>query len=182
MIASVAASDNPSERAVSGRRLEPLDQAWDEREAVRAAANRELHAELLGSGVDRLAGIAGTAALILVACLLSVTAWAPRDQAPWSTVYPRFVLVLSVGAGVSAFIFGLTRLPRLRPQHAHDLGSIYLFVLSLLLGVLRHSYPWAPGELARQVSPAVIPILAFGALIPNSPRGSLATLLLAAAT
>lgn len=183
MLGRVAASEDPSERAVTpDRRLEPLDQSWDEREAVRAAANRELRAEVLGSGVDRLAGISGVGALILIACLASVMAWAPRDQAPWSAVYPRFVVTLAVAAGVSALIFGLTRLPRLRPQHAHDIGSIYLFVLCLLLGVLRHSYPWAAGELARQVSPAVIPILAFGALIPMSPRGSLATLLLAAAT
>jgi len=183
MLGCVAASEDPSSKAVTpDRRLEPLDQSWDEREAVRAAANRELRAEVLGSGVDRLAGISGVGALILLACLAAVMAWAPRDQAPWSAVYPRFVLTLAIATGVSAVIFGLTRLPRLRPQHAHDIGSIYLFVLCMLLGVLRHSYPWAAGELARQVSPAVIPILAFGALIPMSPRGSLATLLLAAAT
>jgi len=183
MLSRVAASEHPSDSAATpDRRLEPLDQSWDEREAVRAAANHELRGEILGSGVDRLAGISGISALILLGCLVSVVVWAPRDLAPWNAVYPRFVLLFAIAAGVSALTFGLTRLPRLRPQQAHDIGSIYLFVLCLLLGVLRHSYPWAPGELARQVSPAVIPILAFGALIPMSPRSSLATLLLAAAT
>jgi eukaryotic-like serine/threonine-protein kinase len=179
----VAAPDHPSERPDgSGRRLEPLDQSWDEREAVRAAANKELRGEVLGSSVDRLAGIAGISGLVLMACLLAVLGFARRDQHPWTAAYSTFVITLSVAIGTSVLVFALTRLPKLRAQHAYDIGSAYLFVLSLLLGVLRHSYPWAPGELVRQVSPAVIPILAFAALIPAAPRGSLATLLVAAAT
>jgi serine/threonine protein kinase len=179
----VAATDHPSERpAGSGQRLEPLDQSWDEREAVRAAANKELHGEVLGSSVERLAGIAGISGLVLGAALLAVVALAHRDKHPWTTAYPTFVITLSIAAGVSALVVALTRLPKLRAQHAQDIGAVYLFILTLMLGVLRHSYPWAPGELARGVSPAVIPILAFGALIPASPRGTLATLLVAAAT
>jgi serine/threonine protein kinase len=183
MLGVVAAPDHPSETPDGlGRRLEPLDQSWDEREAVRAAANKELRGEVLGSSVDRLAGIAGISGLVLVTALLAVVAFARRDQHPWTTAYSTFVIALGVAAGASAFVFGLTRLPKLRAQHAYDIGSVYLFVLTLMLGVLRHAYPWAPGELARQVSPAVIPILAFAALIPAAPRGSLATLLVAAAT
>jgi eukaryotic-like serine/threonine-protein kinase len=179
----VAAPDHPSERPDgSGRRLEPLNQSWDEREAVRAAANKELRGEVLGSSVDRLAGIAGISGLVLTACLLAVLAFADRTRHPWDVAHSTFVITLSVAVGTSALVFALTRLPKLRAQHAYDIGSAYLFVLALMLGVLRHSYPWAPGELVRQVSPAVIPILAFAALIPAAPRGSLATLLVAAAT
>src|SRR5262245_17151719 len=123
--AVVAAPDHPSERPDgSGRRLEPLDQSWDEREAVRAAANTELRAEVLGSAVDRLGGLAGISAGVLLLGLLAVVTLAPRAQHPWTTAYSTFVITLSIGAGVSALVFGLTRLPKLRAQHASDIGSV----------------------------------------------------------
>src|SRR3954470_19639667 len=64
---------------------------WDEREAVRAAANRELNADLLGPAVERLGGIAVVSAGVLAAYLVSLVALVPRGEEPWSNVFPSFV-------------------------------------------------------------------------------------------
>ncbi len=162
-------------------RLEPSGRGWDEREAVRAAANRELRSELLASGVERLGGIAGLAGLLLLAALGALFAFADRTAPPWSVAFPRFRLALVLAVVSSAAVYAAARSERLRRQHVHDLGSAYLVLLCLLIAVMRHALPWNAFELLRQVSPAVVPILAFGALIPATPRGSVATLLLAAA-
>ena len=147
--------------------------AWDEREAVRAAANLELHSDLLGTAVDRLAGISLIAALVLGVTAIAVLGLVPRERSTELTL-------LGVAIGVSFGMYGLTRLKTLKPAVVTDLGYGYLFVLSLLLGLLHHSEPWPPSEIVRQVSPVVIPILAFGALIPASPQKALIVLLVAA--
>jgi eukaryotic-like serine/threonine-protein kinase len=148
--------------------------AWDEREAVRAAANRELHGDVVGPAVERLAGIALVAALVLGIYLVAVLALVTHDRS-------SLVTLLGVAIGASLAIYGVTRIRTLRPQLVTDLGFGYLFVLSLVLGLIRHSEPWPATEVVRQVSPVVIPILAFGALIPASPRRALVVSLVAAA-
>jgi serine/threonine-protein kinase len=85
------------------------------------------------------------------------------------------------GIALSALLAGLSQVKRFRAGFITDLGYAYLFCLSLLLGLLRHSQLSAPTELVRQVSPVVIPILAFGALIPAAPLKALAVSLGAAA-
>jgi serine/threonine protein kinase len=163
----------------------PADQAsadgWDEREAVRAAANRELHADVLGPVLGRLGGIAGVTAGVLAVYLAGLVWLVPRSAPPWTSLFPTLATLLGVAIVLSAVTFGATRVKQLRAQLLTDIGYLYLVLLSLLLGLMRHAYPWPPGEILRQVSPAVIPILAFGALIPASPRTSLAALLTAAA-
>jgi serine/threonine-protein kinase len=153
---------------------------WDEREAVRAAANQELHVDVLGPVVGRLAGIAGATALVLGAYLGGLFWFVPRNEPPWQRLFSTLVSLLLAAIVLSVATFAVTRVKRLRPQVVHDLGYLYLVLLSLLLGLMRHSYAWPPSEIVRQVSPVVIPILAFGALIPASPRASLAALLAAA--
>jgi serine/threonine protein kinase len=153
---------------------------WDEREAVRAAANRELNADLLGPVVGRVAAIAGVTGAVLAAYLGGLFLFVPRSEAPWPSLFPTLVTLLAVAIVLSAAIYAVTKLKQLRPQIVHDLGYLYLILLSLLLGLMRHSYPWPESEVVRQISPVVIPILAFGALIPASPRASLAVLLAAA--
>ncbi len=154
---------------------------WDEREAVRAAANRELHADLLAPAVDRLAGMALGGGLILAAYLVTLIAVVPRELAPWKELWSTFVALLTAAIVASAGMYAVTRIKKVRAQAAVDLGYGYLVVLSLLLGLLRHAHPWPPTEFVRQVSPVVIPILAFGALIPAPPRKSLFVSLVAAA-
>jgi len=149
------------------------EQKWDEREAVRAAANRELHADLLGATVDRIAAIALAGAAILAAYVAVVLFIVPRSEPPWQQMWGRYVALLGAGVLASFGLFGVTRVRRLRAQAVHDLGYVYLFVLSFLLGLLRHSQAWPAAEVMREVSPVVIPILAFAALIPAPPNKAL---------
>lgn len=147
---------------------------------MRAAANRELHAEVLEPIVGRLRGISGVTALVLLAYLGGLLLFVPRNQPPWPQLLDEVLALLAAAVVLSLAVFGVTR-TKIRPQQLHDLGYVYLILLSLLLGLLRHAYPWPPSEFVRQVSPVVIPLLAFGALIPASPRTSLMALLAAAA-
>jgi eukaryotic-like serine/threonine-protein kinase len=151
----------------------PSAAAWDEREAVRAAANFELHSDLTKTAVSRLAGTSLVAALVLGLTLVAVSILVQRDRSAEITL-------LGVAIGVSLGMHGLTRIKALKPSVVTELGFGYLFVLSLLLGLLHHSEPWPASEIVRQVSPVVIPILAFGALIPASPKKALIVLLIAA--
>ncbi len=142
---------------------------WDEREAVRAAANLELLGDVVQTAVTRLSGIALGSTAVLAAYLLAFLVLVPRQEAPWDDLWPTLLKLLGSAIIASLVMFGITRLSKIRPHFVVDLGYVYLFVLSLLLGLLRHSHPWPPAEFARQVSPVVLPVLAFGALIP-APR------------
>jgi serine/threonine-protein kinase len=174
-------SEKKPDTAAKPETLEPLrsgaesSATWDEREAVRTAATFELPADLLTTGVERLGGIAGIAALVLGAYLVGLAAFVPRAP-DWERIRSNCLALLAGGACLSLVVHGVTRIRRLRPQHVHDIGYVYLILISLLLGLLRHASPWPPTELVRQVSPVALPILAFGALIPASPRTSVATL------
>jgi serine/threonine-protein kinase len=130
---------------------------------------------MLATGVERLARIAGVAGVVLVAYSAGLAAFVPRVAA-WERIRTTCLRLLIAAALLSAATYGVTRIKRIRPQHVHDLGYVYLIALALLLGLLRHAAPWPTTELVRQVSPVALPILAFGALIPASPRTSVATL------
>ena len=140
---------------------------WDPQEALRAAGEE---------GVRRLARIALVAAAVLGAYLGAMLALMPRAELPGSAVG-----LLVAGIVMSLLVLGLSRLRRLRPQTLNDAGFLYLVLLCLLLGLLRHSQAWPPTESLRQVSPVAIPILVFGALIPAPPRKILLVSLGAAA-
>ena len=153
---------------------------WDTKEAVRAAARRELGADLLRSSVVRIGKMAGFTALLLSAYLLGL--WLlHREQTEVREVVNIATLSLGAAVAISVLLFLAARSERFRPQSVTDLGCAYLLLLSLLLGLVRHSQISSPSELARHVAPAVIPILAFGALIPAAQAKSLAVLLGAAA-
>ncbi|MDQ2643117.1 MAG: serine/threonine protein kinase [Myxococcota bacterium] len=153
---------------------------WDTKEAVRAAARRELGADLLKSSVERIGKMAGFTALLLTAYLFGL--WLlHREQTEVREVVNTATVSLGVAVAISVALFLAARSERFRPQSVTDLGCAYLLLLSLLLGLVRHSQISSPGELARHVAPAVIPILAFGALIPAAQAKSLAVLLGAAA-
>jgi len=184
-VPSPADSERPDTKetlAARPERLEPdreqtleASAGWDERAAVRTAASFELPAEMLATGVERLARIAGVAGVVLAAYSAGLAAFAPR-VAEWERIRATCLRLLVAAALLSAVTYGVTRIKRLRPQHVHDLGYVYLIALALLLGLLRHAAAWPTTELVRQVSPVALPILAFGALIPASPRTSVATL------
>lgn len=172
----------PAKQASRPERLEPVREetidvsaAWDEGAAVRTAANLELPSDLLVVGVGRLRGLAAIAALVLVAYLAALALLVPYTPS-WARMRSSCLTLLGVGAGLSVVMHLVTRIRKLEAQYARDLGYAYLIVLSLLLGLLRHTSGWPAPELVRQVSPVALPILAFGALIPAAPRTSIGTL------
>lgn len=157
----------------------PVDlSVWNAKEAISGAANRQLSGNLLEAAVQRLGklGLFGAAAfasyllwlLLLGASQLGTVAGVARN-------------VAIVGSALSLALFGVTKLRKIPPHNVADLGNVYLFVICLALGILRHSQASTHGELLRQVSPVVVPLLAFGALIPTVPSKALAVMLLAAA-
>ena len=153
--------------SVSGAEL------WNEREAVRAAAHRELHAAVLEGSVGRLSAIALVAAGVLGGYLGLLLVLGRVAVETWSGLRATSLKLLLAAVVISLLLFAVTRIKTLRAQTVHDLGYVYLFALALLLGLLRHADAWPAKELARHVSPVVIPILAFGALIPAPPKKAL---------
>ncbi len=150
---------------------------WDPDEAVRLAARRELGPEVLRLAARRIRAIADVSTGLLA---LYVAGWWALD--PSVTTRAGGEVTALVGAGVVAAAVALAaRVPRLRPEHAVDLGYVGLFGLCFALGVARHLAPWPPSEVVRQWSLVTVPILAFGALVPATPRRALPTLLGAAA-
>ncbi|HWA73524.1 MAG TPA: serine/threonine-protein kinase [Polyangiaceae bacterium] len=154
---------------------------WDQAEAVRAAANRELRSELVGASAQRVTKLVAFTGVLLLAYLIGIQFFLARDSDAARHVLSFSSRVLTAGVLLSGVLLGLTRVKSLRPGFITDLGYVYLFCLTLLLGLLRHAQPFAASDLVRQVSPVVIPILAFGALIPAAPRKALAVSLGAAA-
>lgn len=164
------------------RRTSVVDvSVWDPAEAVRAAANRELHADLVHASVERLGKIAIFSGLLLAVYALAVLLLAPRGTTFVGDTLPGTLRPLAAAFVLSCALFSVTRIRRLRPQFVTDLGYLYLFLLCLALSFLRHTATASTGDLVRQVSPIVIPIVAFGALIPAVPLKSLIVSLGAAA-
>jgi serine/threonine-protein kinase len=151
---------------------------WNAAEAMRGAANRQLSGSLLESAVQRLGQIGLCGAVAFAAYF----AWAMLLGGPkLGPVFGTARGAAIVGIVLSLGLLGVTRLPKIPRQHVADLGNVYLLAVCLTLGVLRHSEASVPSDLLRQVSPVVIPLLAFGALIPTVPSKALAIMLLAAA-
>jgi serine/threonine-protein kinase len=151
---------------------------WNAAEAMRGAANRQLSGNVLEAAVDRLGKIGLFGALAFVAYL----AWLGLlGGTRLGAVFGTALGVALAGIVLSLVLFGITKLPKIPAHNVADLGNVYLFAVSLALGVLRHSQPSSDSELLRQVSPVVLPILAFGALIPTVPGKALAVMLTAAA-
>jgi eukaryotic-like serine/threonine-protein kinase len=151
---------------------------WNAAEAMRGAANRQLSGNLLEAAVRRLGQIGLFGALAFAAYFGWAMLLGGRNLGP---VFGTALGAAIAGVALSLALFGVTRLPKIPRQNVADLGNVYLFAVSLALGILRHSQPSAPSDLLRQVSPVVIPLLAFGALIPTVPSKALAIMLLAAA-
>jgi hypothetical protein len=146
--------------------------AWDQNEAVRAAANRELHPHLFKLSSERLTATYAVSAVALVvyfAALVALSPAVPSLAGVWRTA----LLPLAGGALLSLAALGISRVPKLRPELAYELGYVFLFTLALLLGFFRHLGPNDVAGLGRQLSPVALPILAFGALIPATPKRAL---------
>jgi hypothetical protein len=87
-------------------------------------------------------------------------------------------LVATIGVASSLAMTGLAH--RLSGKAGLlDLGSGYLVLQCLLVAILSQ---WAPVPISPRVSWVCIPILFYPAIVPNSPRKTLITSLLAAST
>jgi eukaryotic-like serine/threonine-protein kinase len=153
---------------------------WDERAAFEAA-KLDLHTDVLSTGVDRLGGFALASALVLGGYLAVSLVLLPSTGVSWTGLAGGAVVPLGLGVVASAVMFGLCRVRGLRPQVSYELGHVFLVGLCLSLGFVRHGESIAAGAFVRQVSPVVLPILAFGALIPAPPKRALIISLVAAA-
>ena len=124
-----------------------------------------------------MAGVTG-----VLLCLYLAGLWQlARAESDVRGLLSTAAAALSAAIVLSASLYAVARIERVRPQSALDLGCAYLLLLTLLLGFVRHAQVSSSSEVARHVAPAVIPILAFGALIPAAQVKSLAVLLGAAA-
>jgi eukaryotic-like serine/threonine-protein kinase len=86
-------------------------------------------------------------------------------------------LVAAVGVASSILMTVLARRFSPQPQLLVDLGSGYLVLQCLLVAILGQ---WAPLPITPRVSWVCIPILFYPAIVPNTPRKTLFTSLLAA--
>ena len=151
---------------------------WNAAEAQRGAANRQLSGSVLTAAVERLGKMGLLGALAFATYLVWLALLGGGKLGP---VFGTGVGVAVAGVALSLALFGVTKLPKIPAHNVADLGNLYLFVICLALGILRHSQASSASDLLRQVSPVVIPLLAFGALIPTVPGKALAVMLVAAA-
>jgi serine/threonine-protein kinase len=143
---------------------------WNAAAAVRSAAHGSLPPELVRESVRRLGGIAAVASAVFSVYLVYLIFVVDRSLEPWRSAATTMQGALTAALVLSVAVFGTTRVRKLRPEYALDLGYVYLFLVCFLLGLLRHSHPWPVGEALRQWSLVTVPIFAFASLIPATPR------------
>lgn len=141
---------------------------WDELGAVRGAANREMHLDLVRLGAARFSGIALASSVVFG--LYGVLSYLVMHAAARRTPFSPSVIALMAGLCVSLLVYLPTRLREMRAELLHGLCYLHLFATCFVLGVFRHLEPSGPGPLLHHASPVIIPILAYAALIPALPR------------
>jgi eukaryotic-like serine/threonine-protein kinase len=88
-------------------------------------------------------------------------------------------LVATIGVLSSLLLTVLARRLSPKPKLLVDVGSGYLVLQCLLISILSQ---WAPVPISPRVSWVCIPILFYPAIVPNTPKKTLVTSLLAAST
>lgn len=142
---------------------------WDEAGAVRGAANRELHVDLVKLGASRFSGMALSSA-IAFALYAGLTYLAALHVGKQATSLSPSVTALLAGMCISLLIYLPSRARQNRAELLHALSYFHLFAACLVLGVFRHLEPTGSGALLHHASPVIIPILAHAALVPALPR------------
>lgn len=86
-------------------------------------------------------------------------------------------VVATLGVASSIVMTMLARRLSSKPEVLVDLGAGYLVLQCLLISILSQ---WAPAPITPRISWVVIPILFYPAIVPNTPKKTLVTSLLAA--
>lgn len=169
-----SAAESVEENVVAlPRRLDPGEPSRAEADlhkhlnaAVRTAATGDLPPDVLEPAMRRLQ------AILLVGAALSAVALGRLAFTEGPPVAGALPLVASLLIS-SLLIGGLVHLPRLSLTAKRDLGNLYLLGVCFALNLLRH-LDAAPAMVAETgISPAVLPMLSFAALIPSSRKTSL---------
>lgn len=151
------------------------------RSTTSSGQGHSLPSEMLGQTCQRV-GIVGLvfASLWVLAIFMNmvVARWF-GEMAFMREVWPfPGLLVASTGVASSLLLTVLARRLSGKPILV-DVGSGYLVLQCLLIAILDQ---WAPQPVSPRVSWVCIPILFYPAIIPNTPRRTLVTSLLAAST
>jgi serine/threonine-protein kinase len=150
------------------------------RSTTSSRAGQSLPSDVLGQTCRRL-GIVG----IVFAGLWAITIFMNTIVARWlgeaafmQDIWPfPGQLVATIGVVTSLLVTVLARRLSPRPKQLVDVGSVYLVIQCLLISILSQ---WAPVPISPRVSWVCIPILFYPAIVPNTPRKTLITSLLAA--
>ncbi|MFL5401249.1 MAG: serine/threonine-protein kinase [Gemmatimonadales bacterium] len=139
-----------------------------------------LPGDVVGQTCRRL-GIVGTVFAMLWAITMVMNTLVARwlgEMAFMKELWPfPGHLVASIGLVSSLTVTVLAYRLSHRPKLLVDLGSGYLVLQCLLISILSQ---WAPVPISPRVSWACIPILFYPSIVPNTPRKTLVTSLLAA--
>jgi serine/threonine-protein kinase len=141
-----------------------------------------LPSEMIGQTCRRV-GIVGVVFALLWAFTMFMNTIVARwlgEMAFMREVWPfPGHLIASIGVISSVLMTILARRLSPQPKLLVDVGSAFLVVQCFLVAILSQ---WAPVPISPRVSWVCIPILFYPAIVPNTPRKTLITSLLAAST
>jgi serine/threonine protein kinase len=137
---------------------------------------------MLGQSCSRV-GIVGLVFAVLWALTIVMNTFVARwlgEMAFMRDLWPfPGQLIATIGVISSLLITVLARRHTLTSTQLVDVGSGYLVLQCLLVSILGQ---WAPVPITPRVSWVCIPILFYPAIVPNTPKKTLVTSLLAAST
>jgi eukaryotic-like serine/threonine-protein kinase len=150
------------------------------RSSISSRPGQSLPNDVLGQTCRRL-GIVG----IVFASLWAITMFVNTFVARWlgEAAFMRALWpfpgnpVASIGIISSLGVVIVVRRVGLTPKRMVDMGSAYLVLQCLLISILSQ---WAPVPISPRIPWVCIPILFYPAIVPNTPRKTLVTSLLAA--
>jgi eukaryotic-like serine/threonine-protein kinase len=152
------------------------------RSAESSRPGQGLPSDMLGQSCSRV-GIVGLVFATLWALTIIMNTFVARwlgEMAFMRDLWPfPGQLIATIGVISSLLITVLARRHSLTPKQLVDVGSGYLVLQCLLVSILGQ---WAPVPISPRVSWVCIPILFYPAIVPNTPRKTLVTSLLAAST
>jgi eukaryotic-like serine/threonine-protein kinase len=143
---------------------------------------QSLPSEVLGQTCRRV-GTVGLVFALLWASTMFVNTFVARwlgEMAFMRALWPfPGHLIATIGVLSSILMTVLARRLGSKPKLLVDVGSGYLVLQCLLVSILSQ---WAPVPISPRVSWVSIPILFYPAIVPNTPKKTLVTSLLAAST